>query len=161
MCILRTSTAAETQYTQNLNPHITTYAGVSSHNSASCLFHDRPTLCPYGKYVRTEQSTEKKYCLKCEPGKYTRNGSNNDQCYSKAELENSMGTGAATGHGLFVYPDETAAYIAAEAGVHEDNHGTSAAGGGSAVCASDTAPAALTHANRTDAGPFDAMDLSI
>jgi hypothetical protein len=153
-CILRSKSAAQVEYVQNDDDSIITYAGVTSHNSASCLFHDRPTLCPYGKYVWTEQSTEKKYCLKCEAGKYTRNGSNNDQCYSKAELESSMGTGASTGHGVFVYPDETTAYVNAENGVHEDNYGTSAAGGNNASYADDAAPAALTATNRFDAGAF-------
>jgi len=120
-CILRTNSAAETQYTQNLDTSITTYAGVSSHNSAQCLTHDRPTLCPYGKYVWTEQSTEKKYCLNCAAGKYTRNGNNADQCYDKSELEAQLG---GPGH-AFVYPDETAPYQAAEAMPHNqhlDNH---------------------------------------
>jgi len=117
-CILRTNSATEVTYVENPNSDITTYAGVSSHNSAACLFHDRPTLCPYGKYVWEETATEKKYCLNCPTGQYTMNGSNNDRCYPKADLEATMGPSA-------VYPDEHQHYADAEAGIHEDNHGTS------------------------------------
>jgi hypothetical protein len=65
------------------------------------------------KYVWTEQATEKKYCLNCAAGKYTKNGFNQKECFDKADLE------AATGndHGDYVYPDEAPGY---HSGVHED-----------------------------------------
>jgi len=152
-CILRTNTATQVNYVQNTDTAAyTTYAGVSSHNSAACLFHDRPTLCPYGKYVWTEQATDKKYCLNCEAGKFTLNGSNNDQCYSKSDLEIQMGVHPAghaqAGQPIHVHPSayytnptETQYYKNrgnASINTQEDNHGTGPA-------STDT---------RTDAGPF-------
>jgi len=100
-CILRSNTAKKVQYVKNLNSRVTTYAGVSSHNSAGCLTQDRPTMCPYGKYVWTEQSSEKKYCLVCPKGKYTRTGSNQKRCYNKTERPDLLHNKA------FVWPDQT------------------------------------------------------